>query len=82
MFSKFPRAEFFDIFGVGVFSVVTLLAGWALATGKGVPLWGLWFLFFVGFLGIFVDGTIVNKTYGNNAKHGETTGAERPPVVK
>ncbi|MCK9345070.1 MAG: hypothetical protein M0P64_03020 [Candidatus Pacebacteria bacterium] len=60
---KFPRAEFWDIFGVGVFAAITLLSGWAITTGEPIPTWGLAFLFFVGIFGIFVDGTIVNKTF-------------------
>jgi len=60
---KLPRAEFFDVFGVAVFSTITLLSGWSLMTGMPVPQWGLLFLFSVGLLGIFVDGAIVNKTY-------------------
>ena len=79
---KFPRAEFFDIFGVGVFSVITLLSGWALTTGNSIPQWGLLFLFFVGLFGIFVDGAIVNKTYVNNGKTSHKTSTEGPFVVK
>lgn len=60
---KFPRAEFWDIFGVGVFTMITLLSGWAITTGQPIPGWGLGFLFFVGIFGIFVDGTIVNRTF-------------------
>jgi hypothetical protein len=60
---KFPRAEFWDIFGVGVFTVITLLSGWSITTGAPIPSWGLMFLFFVGIFGIFVDGTIVDKTF-------------------
>lgn len=61
--NKIPRAEFFDIFGVGVFAAITFLSGWAIVTGKQIPQWGLLFLFFVGLFGIFVDGSIVNRTY-------------------
>jgi hypothetical protein len=60
---KFPRAEFWDIFGVGVFTMIALLSGWAITTGQPIPNWGLMFLFFAGIFGIFVDGTIVNKTF-------------------
>ena len=60
---KFPRAEFFDVFGVAVFTLITLLSGWSITTGTPIPSWGLIFLFFVGLFGIFIDGTIVNKTY-------------------
>jgi hypothetical protein len=82
MLSKLPRAEFFDIFGVGVFSVITLLSGWALATGSAIPTGGLFFLFFVGLFGIFVDGAIVNKTYINNNKTHRPAGNEDHFVVK
>lgn len=60
---KFPRAEFWDIFGVGVFAAITFLSGWAITTGEPIPTWGLIFLFFIGLFGIFVDGTIVNRTF-------------------
>lgn len=60
---KFPRAEFFDLFGVPVFITITLLSGWAITTGNPIPHWGLLFLFFVGLAGICIDGTIVGKTY-------------------
>ena len=79
---KFPRAEFFDIFGVGVFSAITLLSGWALTTGNSIPQWGLLFLFFVGLFGIFVDGAIVNKTYVNNGKTHKPAGTEGSAMVK
>lgn len=62
---KFPRAEFFDIIGVGVFAIITLMSGWAITTGAPIPKWGLGFLFFVGIFGILIDGTIVNKTYNH-----------------
>jgi hypothetical protein len=79
---KFPRAEFFDIFGVGVFTAITLLSGWALTTGNSIPPWGLLFLFFVGLFGLFVDGAIVNNTYIKNGKPSHKTGADGPIVVK
>lgn len=60
---KFPRAEFFDLFGVPVFIAITLLGGWAITTGNPIPDWGLMFLVFVGICGIIIDGTIVNRTY-------------------
>ena len=60
---KFPRPEFFDIFGVPIFTTITFLSGWAITTGMPIPQWGLIFLFWVGIFGIFIDGTIVNGTY-------------------
>ena len=60
---KFPRPEFFDIFGVFVFTTIALLSGWSLTTGAPIPDSGLYFLFGVGILGIFIDGAIVDKTY-------------------
>lgn len=62
---KFPRAEFFDLFGLPTFASIAILSGWAITTGAPIPQWGLIFLFFVGIIGIFVDGTIVNKTYNH-----------------
>ena len=60
---KFPRPEFFDIFGVPVFVTITLLSGWAMTTGAPIARWGLIFLFFVGLFGVLIDGTIVNRIY-------------------
>ena len=77
MLVKLPRPEFFDIFGVFVFTAIVLLSGWAIVTGNPIPKGGLLFLFFVGLFGIFVDGAIVNKTYLNTQK----TGTTKPPVV-
>mgnify|MGYP003452804059 CR=1 FL=1 len=75
---KFIRPEFFDIFGVGVFTIITLLSGWSITTKQCIPEWGLLFLFFAGILGIFIDGTIVDKTY----LHKEKTSTSDTSVVK
>jgi len=63
---KFPRAEFFDIFGVVIFTTITLLSGWAIVTGLQIPNWGLVFLFFTGLFGILIDGANVNRAYNQN----------------
>lgn len=55
--------EFFDIFGLGVFSFITVLSGWALKTGTSVPRWALMILLGIGIAGLLVDGAIVYKTY-------------------
>lgn len=57
------KPEFFDIFGLGVFSFVTVLSAWALKTGNAVPRWALLILLGIGIAGLIVDGAIVWKTY-------------------
>lgn len=56
-------AEFFDIFGLGVFAFITAISIWALKTGNAVPRWALVILLGIGIAGLLVDGVIVYKTY-------------------
>lgn len=60
---KFIRPEFFDIFGVFVFTIIAFLSGRSIMLDMQIPHWGLLFLFLVSLAGIVVDGTIVYKTY-------------------
>lgn len=63
-----PRAEFFDVFGLGTFGFITGLALWGLWTGQPLPSWTLVALLFIGIAGLLVDGTIVYKTYFRKQK--------------
>lgn len=60
---NFLHPEFFDIFGLGVFSFLSVAAVWALRTHRPLPDWVLWVVLGVGIAGLIVDGTIVWKTY-------------------
>jgi len=60
---NFIRPEFFDIFGIGVFSFITILTIWALRTKKPAPKWALVILLIIGICGLIVDGFIVYLTY-------------------
>ncbi|MFC1756606.1 hypothetical protein ACFLZC_00385 [Patescibacteria group bacterium] len=57
------RPEFFDIFGIFVFTFFIILAIWGLKTKKPLPRWSLIILLLVGIAGIIVDGIIVYITY-------------------
>jgi hypothetical protein len=57
------RPEFFDIFGIGVFSFITFLSLRALVTGRSIPKWALVVLLLIGIAGLAVDGAIVFNTY-------------------
>ncbi len=60
---KLIRPEFFDIFGILVFSFITSLSVWGLWTKKKFPKWATIILLTIGVLGLIVDGTIVYMTY-------------------
>lgn len=60
---QFFRAEFFDIFGILVFSFFLLLGGWMLWTDKETPDWAAWIVLIIGLLGLVTDGWIVLKTF-------------------
>lgn len=60
---KFIRPEFFDIFGLVVFSFITILSIWSLRTYKPIPHWALVGLLLIGVSGLVVDGFIVHITY-------------------
>jgi hypothetical protein len=57
------RAEFFDIFGIMVFSFLLILGGWMLLTDVETPDWAAWIVLIIGALGIVTDGWIVIKTF-------------------
>lgn len=57
------RPEFFDIFGLGVFSFIIALAISGLKSGKPLPRWSLFALLGIGAAGLFVDGYIVFTAY-------------------
>jgi Co/Zn/Cd efflux system component len=59
----FIRPEFFDIFGVFVFGLITYQSSKALYRVQNFPQWMTYFLLFVGIAGLIIDGTIVYKTY-------------------
>jgi len=57
------QPEFFDIFGIGVFTFIVSLSIWALKTKKPLPKWVALFLLAIGIAGLLVDGTIVYTTF-------------------
>jgi len=57
------RPEFFDIFGVGVFGFITILAAWALKTQRPLPQWTIILLLLIGILGLTIDSIIVFLSY-------------------
>ncbi len=76
---KLPRAEFFDVFGVGVFAVITFMSVRTFMTDAPIPYWFVVFLITIGVFGIIIDGVIVFRTY---IKKPKTTGTRNPSVVK
>ena len=77
---KFIRPEFFDIFGVGVFAVITTMSARTLFFGGPFPHWMLIFLFVIGVLGLLIDWTIVYETYLK--RRASSSGVPEDPVVK
>ncbi len=59
----FMRPEFFDIFGVGIFALITIMSVRTLFFDTSFPYWMIIFLLIIGLLGLVVDGIIVYKTY-------------------
>jgi hypothetical protein len=57
------RAEFFDIFGIMVFSFLFVLGGWMLLTDVETPDWAAWIVLIIGILGLVIDSWIVIKTF-------------------
>ena len=57
------QPEFFDIFGLAVFSFIIYVAVWGLKTRRSFPRWILILLAGIGIAGLFVDGVIVFTFY-------------------
>lgn len=51
--------EFFDNFGIVVFSALFILSVWMLKTKKETPDWVAFIVFLISILGLIVDGYIV-----------------------
>tara|TARA_Y100000310_G_C20042831_1_gene516969 strand:- start:204 stop:407 length:204 start_codon:yes stop_codon:yes gene_type:complete len=62
---SFIRPEFFDIFGVIIFSYIIFISLKALKRNKRLAKKELIILLIIGILGLIVDGTIIYKTYLN-----------------
>ena len=59
----FPRPEFFDIIGIGVFSFITVVSLRTVLFSRSFPEWAVYGLLVIGILGLLVDGYIVYRTY-------------------
>lgn len=57
------RPEFFDIFGLAVFTFILGVGSFSLISKKRLPKWTAIALIIIGVLGLVVDGTIVFITY-------------------
>lgn len=57
------RPEHFDILGVLAFPSIAAIALYALITGNALPKWVLFYLLFVGIVGLIIDGTIVDMMF-------------------
>ena len=55
--------EFFDIFGIAIFTIILLIGIWKTGSKKKLPLWIGYLLATIGVLGLIVDGTIVIKAF-------------------
>jgi len=76
---KLPRAEFFDIFGLGTFGVIVFVSARALFLGTSIPFWAVIFLFFVGVAGLIIDGTTVYRAY---FRRNNNSGTQDSSVVR
>ena len=63
IYQLLTKPEFYDNFGVFIFSYLSLLSGWMLWTKKRMPRWAIYTLLIIGILGIIVDGTLLTKFY-------------------
>lgn len=63
MISIPTNPEFYDIFGVFVFSFITLVSGWMLYTNKKPLKIIIIILLIIGILGLLVDGFIVYNNF-------------------
>lgn len=62
------RPEHFDILGVLAFPSIAAIALYALITGDVLPKWILFYLLFVGVIGLIIDGAIVGITFFRKRK--------------
>lgn len=60
---RFPKAETFDILGLGTFGVMAFLGARAVFFDHALPLWTPWFFLVIGVIGLLVDGSIVYRTF-------------------
>jgi hypothetical protein len=60
---KGNRPEFFDIFGLMVFSFLLIISIWMLRTKKRLPEWVGFVILLISITGLIIDGFIVIKTY-------------------
>ena len=61
--TNFPKAEFFDVFGMAAFAFITIISIWGIKTQKSFPKWSLTILLIIGILGFIIDAYIVYMTY-------------------
>lgn len=59
------RPEFFDIFGLGVFTFLIGVSAWGLITGEPLPRVVLLAVLVIGILGLIVDFAMVFRAYFN-----------------
>ena len=57
------KPEFFDVFGIFVFSFIVIVSIWGLQIKRPFAKWVLITLLIIGILGFLVDGIIVFTTY-------------------
>ncbi len=57
----FTKAEFYDAFGVFIFSFLIWISVWSLRTKKRLKKWMMWALLSIGIVGILVDATLVAR---------------------
>lgn len=55
----FQNPEWFDIFGLITFPFILAISVWALRSKSPLPEWVISLLFFIGLIGVIVDGVIV-----------------------
>lgn len=63
LISQNNRPEFFDIFGLAVFSFLTIVGYLIFVKKKKMPEEVEFAIFIIGLLGLIVDGFIVFKTF-------------------
>jgi RsiW-degrading membrane proteinase PrsW (M82 family) len=55
--------EFYDLFGLVVFTFILAISIYSLKTAKPIPKWALIILIIIGIAGLIVDGAIVYSRY-------------------